>query len=103
MNYPLFIGGYEWLWIVVIVVVFLFGAKKVPELARAVGRARGEFERGKKELEGAISSPIDIEDKKTNVEDKSTKLNNAAQKLGISTEGKTDEQIKKEFQEYLKK
>ena len=32
-----------------IVVFFLFGAKRIPELARNVGRAKGEFQLGIKE------------------------------------------------------
>ena len=37
------------IWQVVIVVVLiavLFGAKKIPELARALGKAKGEFKKG---------------------------------------------------------
>jgi len=42
-----FIAGQEWIFIIVIAVVFIFGAKKIPELARTFGKARGEFEKGK--------------------------------------------------------
>ena len=41
------LGPPEILIIVVVIVVILFGAKKIPELARALGRAKGEFEKGK--------------------------------------------------------
>jgi len=50
-----FVAGAEWIWIIVIVAVLIFGAKKIPELAKTLGRAKGEFEKGKiegdKELE----------------------------------------------------
>ena len=42
-----FIAGQEWIFIIVIAVVFIFGAKKIPELARTFGKAKGEFEQGK--------------------------------------------------------
>jgi len=42
-----FIAGQEWIFIIVIAVVFIFGAKKIPELARTFGKAKGEFEKGK--------------------------------------------------------
>ena len=42
------IGGPEIL-IVLLIVVLLFGAKKIPELARSVGRASSEFKKGMKE------------------------------------------------------
>jgi sec-independent protein translocase protein TatA len=52
-------GGPEWL-IVLGVIVLLFGAKKLPELARSLGRSTSEFKKGIKEGgadEGADSSP----------------------------------------------
>ncbi len=39
--------GTEWIWIAVIVGVFIFGAKKIPQLAKTFGKAKGEFEKGK--------------------------------------------------------
>ena len=42
----MFVGGYEWVWIIVIVGVLLFGAKKIPELARTLGKSN---ENSKKE------------------------------------------------------
>jgi sec-independent protein translocase protein TatA len=47
------IAGVEWFWILIVVVVLLFGASKIPEIARAIGRATGEFQRGKIEIEKA--------------------------------------------------
>ena len=41
--------GTEWIWIIVIVGVLFFGAKKIPELARTLGKSKGEFEKGKME------------------------------------------------------
>jgi twin arginine-targeting protein translocase, TatA/E family len=35
-------GGMEWLWIVLIVII-LFGAKKIPDLARGIGKGMKEF------------------------------------------------------------
>ena len=44
--------GPEWLIVGIIAVVVLFGAKKLPEMARSVGRAQGEFKKGLKD--GAV-------------------------------------------------
>ena len=35
--------------ILVVLGIFLFGANKIPQLARGVGRAKGEFQMGMKE------------------------------------------------------
>lgn len=51
-----FIAGQEWIFIIVIAVVLIFGAKKIPELAKTFGKAKSEYEKGKiegdKELKG---------------------------------------------------
>ena len=41
--------GPEWIIVGVIVVAVLFGAKKIPDIARNVGRAQGEFKKGMRE------------------------------------------------------
>ncbi len=47
MGLANFIAGQEWIFIIIIAVVFIFGAKKIPELAKTFGKAKGEFEKGK--------------------------------------------------------
>lgn len=37
--------------IVCVVIILLFGAKKLPELSRSVGRSISEFKKGKEEAE----------------------------------------------------
>jgi len=46
-----FVAGMEWIWIIVIVGVLIFGAKKIPELARTLGKAKGDYEKGRIESE----------------------------------------------------
>lgn len=43
-------GGPE-LIVILLVVVLLFGANKLPELARSSGKAMGEFRRGREDIE----------------------------------------------------
>ena len=45
--------------ILVVIAIFLFGANRIPQLARSVGRAKGEFQMGMKEA----SEMIAIEDR----------------------------------------
>jgi sec-independent protein translocase protein TatA len=49
---------------VVIIGVLIFGAKKIPELARTFGKAKGEFEKGKIESEKELKEFKDKEDLK---------------------------------------
>ena len=50
-NISNFIQGQEWIFVIIVVVVLIFGAKKIPELAKTFGKAKGEFEKGKIEAE----------------------------------------------------
>jgi sec-independent protein translocase protein TatA len=48
-------GINEVLIILVLAAVFIFGAKKIPELAKTFGKAKSEFEKGKIEGEKEIN------------------------------------------------
>ena len=45
-------------------IILLFGAKKLPELARSIGRSLGEFSRAKQDFEKEMKTAIDDADKK---------------------------------------
>lgn len=54
---PLFAGlpgGME-LAVILLIAVLLFGANKIPKLARSTGQAMGEFQKGRQELEQEIN------------------------------------------------
>ncbi|CAI9084764.1 twin-arginine translocase TatA/TatE family subunit [Candidatus Methylacidiphilum fumarolicum] len=53
-------SGSEWFWIFV-VVFLLFGAKKLPELARGLGKALGEFHKAKEEFEKEVRQAAKVE------------------------------------------
>ena len=46
-------GGPEVL-IILVIIVFLFGANKIPKLARSSGEAIGEFQKGREEVEDEL-------------------------------------------------
>ncbi|WP_396613149.1 twin-arginine translocase TatA/TatE family subunit [Haloferax sp. S1W] len=67
---PLFPGlpGGPELLIVLLIVILLFGANKLPELARSSGQAMGEFRRGRQEIEEELqegAQPDDEEEDET--------------------------------------
>ena len=56
--------------LVLILIVLLFGGKKLPEIARALGKAKGEFKKGTEEgeqllREGKDNEPAKVEQKTT--------------------------------------
>ncbi|MBI5147471.1 MAG: twin-arginine translocase TatA/TatE family subunit [Thaumarchaeota archaeon] len=54
-------GGSEWIFIIIAAGLLIFGAKKIPELARTLGKSKGEFEKGKIEAEKELK---DLKEKK---------------------------------------
>ncbi|MEQ8243214.1 twin-arginine translocase TatA/TatE family subunit [Fulvivirga sp.] len=53
-------GGWEWIIIILVVLIF-FGAKKIPELARGLGRGIREFKDATKEIKKDIEDSSKIE------------------------------------------
>lgn len=60
-NIASFIAGQEWIFIIIIAGILIFGAKKIPELAKTLGKARMEYEKGKLEAEREFK---DLKEKK---------------------------------------
>ena len=54
----MFNGPGEWI-IIALVVVVLFGGKKIPELARGLGRSIQEFKKAKSEIKDEFTESID--------------------------------------------
>ena len=58
MNYivfmPLAIQGWDWI-IIALVVLLLFGGKKIPELMRGLGKGVKSFKQGMKEVEDDVN------------------------------------------------
>lgn len=92
---PLFVAGFEWIWILVAAGIVIFGAKKIPEIARSLGKAKGEFEKGQIEGTKEVKSLLSSDDR--------TKLIKAAESLGIQTEGLNNDQLKEAINKALSK
>ncbi|WP_211093330.1 MULTISPECIES: twin-arginine translocase TatA/TatE family subunit [Flammeovirga] len=56
-------GGFEWV-IIGLVVLLLFGAKRIPELARGLGSGIREFKDAKNQISEEIEKGIKEEEKK---------------------------------------
>ncbi|MHC1564002.1 MAG: Sec-independent protein translocase subunit TatA/TatB [Candidatus Hecatellaceae archaeon] len=48
------IAGVEWIILLAIFLVFIFGSKKMPEIMRHLGKAMGEFEKSRIEIQREI-------------------------------------------------
>ncbi len=54
--------GMPELLIIGFIVLLLFGAKRLPELFRSMGRSLGEFKKATREIEDEVKSAMDMEE-----------------------------------------
>jgi len=85
-------GGMEMV-VILLIAVLLFGANKIPKLARSTGQAMGEFQRGREEIEQELeevkeTTTPDTESTLGGSDDTSTSTSST----DTETESSTDEQ-----------
>jgi sec-independent protein translocase protein TatA len=56
--------GYQELMIILVIVLLLFGAQKLPELARGLGKSMSEFKKGQAGDESTTKAEKSAEEKK---------------------------------------
>jgi sec-independent protein translocase protein TatA len=92
--------GIEWIIIIVVIVILFFGVKKIPQLARSVGKASAEFQKSKieaiRELE-RLKDRIDVSDIDRE------KLETIADTLGIDYSNKNNEELRNAIDEEVGK
>lgn len=92
--------GIEWIIIIVVIVILFFGVKKIPQLAKSVGKASAEFQKSKieaiRELE-RLKDRIDVSDIDRE------KLETIADTLGIDYSNKNNEELRNAIDEEVGK
>jgi len=102
------VNGTEWIIILVIIAVVIFGAKKVPELARSFGRATTEYERAKIEAKKELQRVKDLgtstsSSTGTDAQVSRGKLESVANTLGIIHSEMTDDELRSAIQTDINK
>ena len=88
-------GPQEWL-IIILIILILFGASKLPEVARNLGRSVAEFKKAQREAELELRE-FERNIAKYSKSEKRKKLEEIAKSLGLETEGKSDDEILEEI------
>ena len=89
--------------IIFAILLLLFGASKLPELARSMGNSMGEFKKAQKESELSLKE-FENSIKDTDSEsEKASKIEKTALNLGIDTKGKSEDELLSDITEMLKK
>ena len=84
--------------LIVVVLIVLFGASQIPKLARSMGRAKGEFNKAKREF--------DLEAARTEAEPTTAgpseeQVRRTARDLGIQEQGRSLAEVKALIQQKL--
>jgi len=61
-------GGMEMV-VILLIAVLLFGANKIPKLARSTGQAMGEFKRGRQQVEEELKEFEEVADPEADIVD----------------------------------
>lgn len=94
-------GNFEWI-LIIAVLLLLFGGNQIPKLARALGRARGEFQKSKGEFERELSAgERDAQDNAASEARVEQQIRSTAREMGIAEEGRPLSEVKAELNERL--
>ncbi len=87
--------------LIFLAIIVLFGASKLPELARSMGQSMGEFKVGQMEAERRYEALKNQPLQQTPDDIALTRAQRMAKNLGIDIKGKTDEQLLAEIERKL--
>ena len=100
IDYTLNIIGTEWIIIVFVALILLFGTNKLPEAGKKIGKMVGEYNKAKADMQNQIkeytnpNTKEDIISINGPVQTERQKLEYMAKSLGINIENKTDSELK---------
>ena len=96
LEYALNIIGTEWIVIIFIGLILLFGTNRFPDVAKKIGRLVGEYNNAKNQIENEMKSATNENLQVSGpVKDERKKLEMMTSKLGINHENKTDDELRK--------
>ena len=101
MDIFLNIMGSEWIIIIFVALILLFGTNKLPEAGKKIGKMVGEYNKAKTEMQNQIKDMTNTEMENPNIDgpvkSERQKLEKMAQSLGIKSENKSDLELKHEI------
>jgi sec-independent protein translocase protein TatA len=95
------VNGTEWIIIIVVIAIVIFGAKKVPDIARSFGRATTEYEKAKIEAKNELNRIRNLP--AGGIQDDREKLEAVADTLGINYSDKNNFELKAAIQSEIDK
>ena len=100
LEYSLNIIGSEWIIIIFVALILLFGTNKLPEAGKKIGKIVGEYNKAKNGVQKQFKDYTEPNSNDSNlsvngpVQTERQKLEYMAKSLGINIENKTDLELK---------
>lgn len=100
IEYSLNIIGSEWMIIIFVALILLFGTNKLPEAGKKIGKIIGEYNKAKNSVQEQIKDYTEPDSNNADlsvsgpVQTERQKLEYMAKSLGINIENKTDLELK---------
>ena len=100
IEYGLNIIGSEWMIIIFVALILLFGTNKLPEAGKKIGKIIGEYNKAKNSVQEQIKDYTEPNSNNSDlsvsgpVQTERQKLEYMAKSLGINIENKTDLELK---------
>ena len=100
IEYGLNIIGSEWMIIIFVALILLFGTNKLPEAGKKIGKIVGEYNKAKNNVQKQIKDYAEPNSNNSNlsvngpVQTERQKLEYMAKSLGINIENKSDLELK---------
>ena len=100
LEYSLNIIGSEWMIIIFVALILLFGTNKLPEAGKKIGKIVGEYNKAKNGVQKQFKDYTEPNSNDSNlsvngpVQTERQKLEYMAKSLGINIENKTDLELK---------
>jgi sec-independent protein translocase protein TatA len=95
------VNGTEWIVIIVVIAIVIFGAKKIPDIARSFGRATTEYEKAKIEAKNELNRIRNLP--AGGLQDDREKLESVAETLGINYSNKNNLELRTAIQAEIDK
>jgi len=96
LEYTLNIIGTEWIIIIFIGLILLFGTNRFPDVAKKIGKLVGEYSNAKNQIENEMKNSTNQNLQVSGpVKDERKKLEMMATQLEINYENKTDDELRK--------
>jgi sec-independent protein translocase protein TatA len=95
------VNGTEWIVIIVVIAIVIFGAKKIPDIARSFGRATTEYEKAKIEAKNELNRIRNLP--AGGIQDDREKLESVADTLGINYSNKNNFELRAAIQAEIDK